>query len=413
MRDGIIAVLDIGSSKAVCIIARSEPDGSILVLGVGNRACPGVRCGAVTDMAATEEAIRTAVDQAERMAGVAIEGVTMLSAAGYPKSQIIEMEVAIDGHEISQADIEHAISEARGKMDASDKRLLHNFPAAFAVDGVFGVNSPIGMTATTLSVAMHAISVTDGPVKNLERCVQRAHLVVDDIIVAPYASGLSSLVDDELNIGAACIDIGGGTTDISVFAQGALVHAEILPMGGREVTDEIARQLLTPVDQAERLKTLAGCAFYDPSHERDFVDVQQVGESGFGNNLKRVPRSKLTKIMQDIYQSHFEQINERLDAMGFSGPSGQHVVLTGGVALTESIADLAQQILGRHVRIARHRGIPGLPESAQGPQFSAAIGLLGHAIRGEGAKNGSKRRKRQKNTQNMAEKLTEWFQRNF
>ena len=413
MRDGIIAVLDVGSSKAACIIARVEPDGSVLVLGIGNRACEGVRSGAVTDMAATEEAIRTAVDQAERMAGVSVEGVTLLCAAGYPKSRIVEMEVAIDRHEITQADIEHAIAEARSKMDIADQRLLHNFPAAFAVDGTFGVKNPAGMTATTLSVAMHVITVSEGPVKNLERCVQRAHLEVDDVIVSPYASGLASLVDDELQIGAACVDIGGGTTDVSIFAQGAMVHAEVLPQGGRAVTEEIARHLLTPIGQAERLKTLAGSAICDPAHERDFVDVPQVGENSVGGNLRRVPRSELTAIMQAEYERQFMRLGTRLDAMGFVGPAGQHVVLTGGAALSERIRDLAQQILGRHVRIARHRGIPGLPESAQGPQFSAVIGLLGHAIRGEAGRTNQKQRKRQKNTQNLAGKVTEWFRRNF
>lgn len=410
MRDGIIAALDVGSSKAACIIARVSPDGAVTVLGVGNRACLGVRAGAVTDLAETEDAIRKAVDQAEKLAAVSVEGVTLATAAGYPESQIVEMEVAVDGHEITRSDVDQAIAEARAKIDVGQKQILHSFPAAYAVDGTFINTSPVGMSASTLNVAMHVITVTDGPVKNLQRCVQRAHLDVDQVIVAPFASGLSALGASEQSVGAACIDIGGGTTDVSVFLHGSMVYAGVIPSGGKAITEEIARKLFTSFEDAERLKTLAGSALMNPAHQRDYIDAPQMADTATMNrNLQRLPRSELTLVMQGEYEKLFHKVQDRLDKAGFDRQSCP-IVLCGGGALTENIIDLAQQILGPRVRLARHRGIPGLPDFAQGPQFSAVIGLLGHALNGDASKSG---KKRQKNAQNLWGNLTQWFRQNF
>jgi len=380
-QEGMIAALDVGSSKVACLIAQRTASGQFLVKGVGNRAVDGgVSAGAVVNMAQTESAIRASVDQAEKMAGTTISAVILSFSGGNPQSRVIETEVNIAAHAVTEADVAAAIEKAKQEIDADDEGLLHVFPAAYAVDGNFGSTAPIGMYGKKLSVAVLVVTVEPGPLRNLEACVRRAHLNVGPVVLAPYASGLSCLVEDEAKMGAACIDLGGGTTGISVFAQGALVHAEVLPIGGSQITEEVARTLLTPFDQAERLKTFNGAAVLDSADERIEIEVQQVGESG-RDKLARMPRSVLTEVMQRELELLFSTIGQRLDASGFSGVAGKRVVLTGGVAQCEAVRDLASRVLGRSVRIGRPKALGGLPVAAQASNFATAVGLLAYAAK--------------------------------
>ena len=380
-QERMIAALDVGSSKVACLIAQAGSSGQYLVKGVGNRTTNGgVSGGAVVDMDLTEQAIRASVDQAEKMAGTTISDVILSFSGGEPKSTVIEVEVPIDGHAVTQTELDEAMRQAKAQIDADEDGLLHIFPAAYAVDGNFGTKAPVGMYGKLLTVAVLVVTVSAGPLRNLEACVRRAHLNVGSVVLAPYASGLACLVDDEAKMGAACIDLGGGTTGISVFAQGALVHSEVLPFGGAQVTEEVARELLTPFEQAERLKTFNGAAVVDPADVRLEIEVPQVGESG-SDRMVRMPRSLLTGVMQREMELLFTTIGERLDASGFSGVAGKRVVLTGGVAQCEAVRDLASKILGRQVRIGRPKALGGLPAAAQVPNFAGAVGLLAFAAK--------------------------------
>jgi len=379
--EGTVAALDVGSSKVACLIAEASGGGQFLVKGVGNRACNGgVVAGAVVDMDLTEKAIRASVDQAEKMAGTTISDVILSFSGGAPKSRVVEIDVKISGHAVMQAELDEAIARAKAEIDVDEDGLLHAFPAAYAVDGNYGTKAPLGMYGKILSVAVLVVTVDAGPLRNLEACVRRAHLNIAAVVLAPYASGLSCLVEDEAQMGAACIDLGGGTTGISIFAQGALVHAEVLPVGGGQVTAEVARGLLTPFEQAERLKTFSGAAVVDPADARIEIEVQQVGERG-SDRMIRMPRSALTSIMHKELEQLFIRVGQQLDASGFSGVAGKRVVLTGGVAQCEAVRDLASKILGRQVRIGRPKAMGGLPVAAQAPNFSGAVGLLAYAAR--------------------------------
>ncbi len=375
-QERVVAALDIGSSKVACLIAHVAANGQIKVLGVGNRACNGgVASGVVVDMDATERAIRAAVDQAEKMAGQTVSDVILAFSGSDPKSQVVEVSVDVAGHAVSAEDLDNALAQAREKIHDEDGELLHVLPAAYAVDGNFGVKMPVGMYGKKLTVALLVLTADSGPLQNLQACVRRAHLNVINIVHGPFAAGLSTLVDDEMKMGAACIDLGAGTTGVSVFAQGSLVHAESLPVGGAQATEEIARTLLTPFDQAERLKTFNGAAIVDPADARLEIEVQQVGEAG-RDSYSRQPRSNLTSVMQKELELLFATIAKRLDASGFSGVAGKRVVLTGGGASCEGIADLAGKILGRKVRIGRPQLVGGLPQAAQSPGFAGLVGLL-------------------------------------
>jgi len=380
-RDDLIATLDVGSSKVACFIGQVDDVGTIKVLGMGVRLCRGVKAGVVVDMQETERAIRAAVEQAERVAGDTVDSVTASFSAGGLESYVFEAELAIDGHRVDRGDIARVLEEARASIRQSERVVIHAFPACYGLDGVYGVRAPVGLYGERLAVTIHCITAAPGPLRNLVSAIERAHLSVSAVVACPYASGLGALVEDEKELGAACIDLGGGATQIGIFAAGALVHADVVPMGGQLVTQDIARGLLTPIDYAERLKTLYGSALAAPADDRELIDVLQMGEcEGEADGETRLPRSMLIGIIQPRLEEIFEIVGERLAGAGFEGAAAGRVVLTGGGAQLPGVRELAQRVLGRRVRIGRPVGFPGLAEATAGPAFSACAGLLRYRI---------------------------------
>ncbi len=377
-REGLIAVLDVGSSKVACFIARIDGAGTIDVLGLGHRVCHGVRAGAVVDIADAERAIRAAVQQAETLAGETIDQVTVSLSAGKLDSQVIEMEVDISGHRVEEADITRVLNEARSGIDPGDRIVVHAYPACYSIDGSYGVKAPVGLFGEKLAVTMHVVTAAAGPVRNLESAIQRAHLSVSRFVASPYASGLATLVEDERELGAAVVDMGAGSTQIAVFAAGAMVHVDVLPVGAGHITQDIARGLMTPVDHAERLKTYYGSVMASATDDREMIDVPQLGEyerdEEDGSNV--FPRSVLTGIIRPRVEETLELVRDRLAASGFGGADAQRVVLTGGGAQMPGLRDLAQKILEKNVRIGRPRSMAGLADATAGPAFATCAGLL-------------------------------------
>ncbi|WCL55455.1 cell division protein FtsA [Gimibacter soli] len=413
--EGLIAALDVGSAKVACLIAEIGPSGQITVKGVGNRACHGVSAGAVIDMAETEKAIRASVDQAERMAGATIADVVLSFSGGDPRSAVIEAEIEIGGHAVAEADVIQVVNKARSDFDPGDASILHAVPAAYSLDGNYSPHPPVGMYGKKLGVALHIVTCDDGPLRNLEACVRRAHLNVADVVLAPYAAGLATLVEDEAKMGAASIDIGGGTAGISVFAQGALVHSEVVPIGGSHVTEEVARALLTPFEHAERLKTFNGSALPDQMDNKVEIEVPQVGETDRETSFARMPRSALNHVVQRELETLFATVGDRLDASGFGGVSGRRVVLSGGVAQTEGVRELAAAVLGRQVRIGRPTLVGGLPAAAQSPSFATAVGMLIYTARMQrhGRQKSKNWRTAGTKPKGTIAKLVYWIRENF
>jgi len=412
-QNGLIASLDIGSSKVACLIAQVGPGNDIQVLGVGNRACPGMKNGAVVDPFAVETAVKAAMDQAEHMAEAKVDHVFVSLAAGNPKSRILEVDLSLDGHEVSQADINRIMTQARAEIDGDGGRVLHAFPASYGLDGRFNVKPPVGLSGDKLSVAMHVITVDDPPAHNLERVVERAHLRSSDLVSAPYANGLAVLDANEVRLGTTCIDIGGGTTEISMFAEGAMVHQMVLPWGSDQLTDIIARTLLTPYENAEYLKTF-GSAIVSAADERSNIDVAQVGENDLDDETYvQIPRSELTTLMQKYFEDLFFQIKGHLEDTGLVNIAAQQIVLTGGAAECESVADLASGILGKRVRIGVPRSVQGLPEMALKPQFATAVGLLHYAVRAPREANNKTHKGITEEPKNLLGRLGNWFRSEF
>lgn len=378
-REKLITALDIGSHKVSCFIARAEQSGNLRVIGIGHQLSAGIKAGNVVDREETETSIRAAVDAAERMAGETVQDVYVSLSAGQPTSHAISVEVSIDGHEVDGSDVRNVLGEGRIRFPAEHGEVIHALPVAYSVDGADGVKDPRGLYGDRLGVDMHVVTASPGPKRNLEACIARCHLGVAGFVVAPYASGLSCLVEDEKNLGVMCVDMGGGTTSFSIWLEGAMVYADVIPVGGNHVTNDIARGLLTPASHAERLKTLYGSAMAGPSDDREVLDVPQVGESD-SENSNRIPRSLLTGIVRPRLEETFELVRDRLAASGLDAMVGSRMVLTGGASQLSGVKELAGQILNKQVRPGYPLRINGLADATAGPAFSTCAGILNYAL---------------------------------
>lgn len=383
-RSGTVAALDVGSSKISCFIAKIEPGrmanghAPVRVTGIGHQVSRGIRAGAVVDMDAAEDAIRVAVDAAERMAGITIKDVVVGVSGCDPKSQTVGVKAAVPGPEVTDQDCGRLISYAQTNFQPEGRDVLHAIPTNYSIDGSRGVRDPRGMFGEHLGVDVHMVSGQRGPLRNLELCIERCHLSVSGIAVSPYASGLASLVEDEMDLGVAVIDMGGGTTSLGVFFEGAMVYCDSVSIGGNHITNDIARGLSTPLAHAERMKTLYGSALASPSDEREMIDVPQVGESEV-DSANHIPRSMLTGIIQPRLEETFELVRDRLEASGFSRLAGRRVVLTGGASQMNGARELASRMLDKQVRVGQPIRLTGLAEATGGPAFSTCAGLLTYA----------------------------------
>jgi cell division protein FtsA len=384
-RSGIVTVLDVGSSKICCVMARLKPREEsqrlpgrthrMQVLGIGHQKSRGVKSGVVIDLDRAEQAIRLAVDAAERMAGLTIESLIVNLSAGRLKSEVFSATVNLGGHEVDDADLRRVLAAGARQALNEERQVVHSLPVAFSLDDERGVRDPRGMIGEVLGVDMHVLSGVAAPLRNLELAVNRCHLSVERMVATPYASGLSALVDDEAEMGAACIDMGGGTTTLSVFAEGKFVHADAIAIGGSHVTLDMAKGLSTRLEDAERLKVMHGSALPGVSDDRDVVTIQPIGGEETDVPVQ-VPRAAMTRIIRARIDETLEMVRDRLNQSGYGNSVGKRVVLTGGASQLAGLPEAARRILGRSVRIGRPLGIAGLPEAAKGPAFATVVGLM-------------------------------------
>ncbi len=385
MKQGVIAGLDIGTTKIACIVARVSPGrgdepATMTVLGAGHQVSRGIKRGVVVDIQSAEEAIRAAVDAAERMAGVVVERVWVNFSHAGLRSRHASVEIDLPSHEVGRDDVAHVLNEARALLDAPDVCALHGVPLGYAIDGSRGIRDPLGMVGDRLGVTVHLVTAPQAPVRNLSVAVKRCHLDVAGFVAAPYASGLASLVDDEMDLGVTVIDMGGGTSSLAVFFDGRLMFTDVVAVGGQHVTSDLARGLSTPLSDAERMKTLYGSALPSPADERDLIDVPQIGED-FDGGSNQVPRSALTGIIQPRIEETLELIRDRIKESGFEDVAGRRVVLTGGGSQLTGAREVAARVLGKPVRIGRPGGLSRLPETMTGPAFTACAGVVAYSVR--------------------------------
>jgi cell division protein FtsA len=379
-RSGIIAALDVGTTKVCCFVARVEVADTIRVIGIGHQVSGGLRAGAVINMEDAEQSIRAAVDGAEKMAGETIREVIVNLSGGYPASHTVGVEIPIAGREVAETDLRRVLEQGRSRPEAGERDVIHSIPVGYTIDGSRGIRDPRGMYGDRLGVNMHVITAAGGPRRNLAVCVERCHLSVEAMVMSSFASGLACLVEDEKDLGVTLIDMGGGTTTIAVFFDGSLVHVDTVPVGGGHVTSDIARGLSTPPAHAERMKTLYGSVLPSPADDREMIDVPQIGETDH-HEANHVPRSMLTGIVRPRLEETFELARDRLRNSGFDKVAGRRVVLTGGASQLQGVRELAAQLLDKQVRMGRPLRVSGLAEATGGPAFSTCAGLLHFAAR--------------------------------
>ena len=375
-RNGFVGAVDIGSTKVCCFIAEA---GEPRIAGIGHQVSKGVRNGVIVDIEAASASILNAVHAAEEMAGATLNEVVINLSGGFGASRLVKAELGLNGREVSDALMHRVLDHGYRIKDLPDRTVIHSVPVGFSIDGGRSVRDPRGLFGQKLAVNMNIVTAKFGAVRNLSNCIGRCHLETAAVVVSPYASGLSSLVNDESELGVTVIDMGGGTTTIGVFFDGNLVFADCVPVGGIHATNDIARGLSTPIVHAERMKTLYGNAIASASDEREMITVPLVGEEeeGLANH---VPKSLLVGIIAPRLEETFELVRDRLEASGFDKITGRRVVLTGGASQLPGARELAGLILDKQVRVGRPLHIEGLAEATQGPAFATTAGLIHFAL---------------------------------
>ena len=380
----LIAALDIGSSKVGALIVTRDADGRLRVLGSGQRESRGVKRGYVTDMESSEVAVREAVEIAERISGVTIDDVWANYGAGGLVSDIANVEVELGGHQVEQSDIDELLAAGKGEIDRSGaKVVLHAHPALYTLDGVEGVKHPIGLHADKLGVDIHVVAADPAPLRNIDYVIRSAHLGVKAIVASPVAAALACLTPEERDLGVALIELGAEVTNVSLHAGGMLVGLRSIPLGAKDITDDIACAFGVQRRDAERLKCFYGSAMTSPRDNHEMIDAAPLG-SEEGGEPTRITRAQLMTVIRQQVEDLTSQIDGALKSLGFTGPVGRQVVLTGGGAELKNIADYMQGVLGRAVRVGRPRTITGLPEAHSGPAFSTLVGLAMLAGSGSG-----------------------------
>jgi cell division protein FtsA len=382
-KSAILSVLDVGTSKIACLIARLMPLESsetvrgrthrCRILGIGHQRSRGMKGGQIVDMEETEAAIRVAVDAAERMAGVQVESIIVAAAGGRLSGQHFKAEVDVIGGAVRDADIHRVLEASCARTSRQGRAVLHSLPTSYSLDAANDIRDPRGMMGERLGADLLVASCDTAVARNLLLAIERCHLGIEALVASPYASGLSVLVDDEPDMGTIVLDMGGGTTSIALFSGGGLAHLDAFAVGGHHITTDIARGLNARVADAERMKTLYGSAISSPSDERETITVEQSGDEN--SHPVHLPKSHLIRIIKPRAEEILELVRDRLDRAGFPAAAGRRIVLTGGGSQLTGLPEAARRILSGQVRLGRPVGIQGMPESAKSPGFAAAVGL--------------------------------------
>lgn len=380
-RGSLLAALDIGSTKIACFIGRVVDDeGTFEILGVGHHASAGIKSGTITDLAQAEAAIRHTVHAAENMAADVMKGyplreVVVNLPGVHALSHAHTADIQIAGHEITDNDVRRALAKAQDQVISEEYELIHTIPIGYRIDGHEGIREPRGMFGQHMSVDIHLVTGDMNALRNMATCIERSHLDITALCVSAYAAGLASLVEDEMDLGCTVIDMGGGVTSVAVFQGGGLIYTDSIPLGGKHVTNDIAKGLTTSLADAERLKALYGSAMASNTDQNELIDVPRLGENE-RHEPNHVPRSLLIGIIQPRIEEIFELVRARLNDSGLAPVLGRRVVLTGGSSQIPGLRDLGQHVLDKQVRLGKPIRLNGLPDAVSGPAFATTAGLL-------------------------------------
>jgi cell division protein FtsA len=376
----MIVGLDIGTSKVVSIVGEVSPEGNVEIVGIGSHPSRGLKKGVVVNIESTVQSIQRSVEEAELMAGCQIHSVYAGIAGSHIRSLNSHGIVAIRDREVFQPDIDRVIDAAQAVAIPADQKILHILPQEYVIDTQEGVKEPLGMSGVRLEAKVHLVTCAVNAAQNIEKCIRKCGLEVEDIILEQLASGLAVLTEDEKELGVCLVDIGGGTTDIAVFTDGAIRHTAVIPIAGDQVTNDIAMALRTPTQNAEEIKIKYACALASLAGENETIKVPGVGDRGD----RDLSRQALTEVVEPRYDELFTLVQAELRRSGFEDLVAAGIVLTGGSSKIEGVVELAEEIFHMPVRIGKPQGVTGLTDIVRNPIYSTAVGLLLYGAKHQG-----------------------------
>ena len=403
----LIVGLDIGTSKIIAVVAEVTPEGRLSIIGTGGHESRGLKKGVVVNIDTTVGSIQRALEEAELMADCKISRVFTGIAGSHIKSFNSHGMVAIKDREVTQVDIDRVIETARAVNIPTDQQILHILTQEFIIDGQEDVREPLGMSGMRLEVKVHIVTGAVSAAQNIVKCVRRCGLDVGDLILQPLASSLACLTDDEKELGVALVDIGGGTTDIAVFTQGAIRHTAVIPIAGDQITNDIAMALRTPTPEAEEIKVRHGVAMQRLAGADEMIEVPGIGDRG----PRSMSRQALAAVIEPRVEELFQLIQQTLRESGYEELLSSGVVLTGGSAALPGLVELGEEMFSMPVRVGSSKYDGSLADVVKGPRYATAIGLLFEGL----AQRQHHGRVLQKtgSLKNVAGRMKTWFQGNF
>ena len=405
--NNLIVGLDIGTSKVVAIVGDIKPDGSLDIVGIGSHRSRGLKKGTVVNIESTVESIQRAVEEAELMAGCQIRSVYAGIAGSHIRSMNSHGIVAIRDGEVNRADIDRVIDAAQAVAIPADQKVLHILPQEYVIDSQEGVKEPLGMSGVRLEAKVHLVTCAVNAVQNIEKCIKRCGLHTEEIILEQLASSHSVLTEDERELGVCIVDIGGGTTDIAVFTEGAIRHTGVIPIAGDQVTNDIAMALRTPTDHAEELKIKYACALTQLANDEEMIMVPGVGDRA----ARELSRQALAEVVEPRYDELFTLVKAELQRSGFEDLLAAGIVLTGGTSKMEGVVELAEEVFHMPVRIGAPQDVRGLSDIVRNPIYSTGVGLLLYGMRHH-QERGDVIPVRESEP-GWLERLRNWFRNNF
>lgn len=367
----IIVGLDIGTTKIACIAGEVTEDG-VDIIGIGSAPSKGLRRGYVVNIDATVSAIQQAVDEAENMAGCEISTVYAAISGAHVRGLNSHGIIAVKDKEVRETDIARVIEQAKAVAIPMDREVLHVLPQQYVVDDQDGIRDPLGMAGVRLEAKVHMVTTAVASAQNVVKCANRCNLQVADIVLESLASAQAVLEDDEKELGVALIDIGGGTCDVMVYCDGAIVHTSVLPLGGGHITNDIATVLRTPLDSAEKIKRKYGCAWRGHVEDHEQMEVPSVG----GRGPRVLPRISLVEVIEPRVEEIFEHVKKELMRSGYYDSLAAGIVLTGGATAMDGVTEVAEHVLGLPTRRGLPTKIGGLVDVVRSPSYATAVGLV-------------------------------------
>lgn len=407
----MVVGLDIGTSKIAAIIGKIKADGSIEVVGMGTHPSRGLKKGVVVNIDSTVESIQRAIDEAERMSGFEVHSVYVGIAGSHIKSFNSNGMVAIRNQDVQPDDIDRVMEAAQTIAIPGDQRVLHILSQEYIIDNQGGIREPIGMSGVRLEAKVHMVTGSVSAAQNITKCVERCNLGVADIILEQLASSESVLSEDEKELGVCLVDIGGGTTDIAVFHNGAIRHTAVISVAGDQVTNDIAVALRTPTQAAEEIKRKYACALPQLIDKDEEIEVASVGD----RPSRCLSRRTLVEVIEPRYEELFQLIQAELRSAGFEDKLAAGIVLTGGSSLVEGAVELAEEVFHMPVRLGFPQGVEGLKDEVNSPSYATTVGLLMHAREHLGDAIGelSTGGRHSVSSENVFERMKSWFSKSF